>query len=190
MGAALGFLLFQLPLLQLLSGALLLGVPMVLVAAALIYTITERVGDSAGGLFHPSAQLASPIRDYSREEALILRGRIDEAMDALRLAAEENPSDPRPSLRIAHLLRDEIGAHDEALEWFERAASIPGLPEAEQLYILRELVELCQSKLGAPERATPFLAKVARLQQGMGVGDWAHREIREIKAEMRAQRRD
>jgi hypothetical protein len=165
-------------------GALALGVPILAVAAALVYAITERVGEGAGGLFHPSTRIASPIRDYSKEEALIQRGRTDEAMEALRLAAEKDPSDPRPPLRIALLLRDALDAPDDALVWLERAASIPGLPDTEQLYILREVVELCRSRLAAPERTTPLSAKVAQLQQGTGLGDWARRELRQIKREV------
>ena len=184
MGAAVGVLFFQPPLLfALLKGAVLLGVPALAVVGSVVYAISERVGESAGGLYYPATRLASPIQDYSKEETLIQRGQTDEAMEALQRAADEDPSDPRPPLRIALLLRDEMDAPSEALEWLGRAASIDGLPEAEQKYILLETVELCRSRLGHPDLAMPLLAKVARLRQGTGVGDWARQELREIKGE-------
>jgi hypothetical protein len=184
MGAALGVLIFQGSLVSaLLKSALLLGVPALAVVGSVVYAISERVGESAGGLYYPATRLASPIQDYSKEETLIQRGRTDEALEALRLAAGENPSDPRPPLRMAFLLRDEMDAPSEALEWLGRAASIEGLPEAEQKYLLREIMELCRSRLGGPELAMPLLAKVAQLRQGTGVGHWARQELREIKGE-------
>jgi hypothetical protein len=187
LGAAAGHFVFEGPLLvRALLGALVIGVPIVAVVAAITHLLTERAGRIAGGIFHPSTPVTPPRRDYSKEESLIIRGQIDDAVDALRLASDEDPADPRPPFRIAQLLRDETAAYEEAFGWFERAALIPGLADAEQLHILRELVELCRSKLGNPTRAAPLLARVAELQRDTRVGHWALRELRGIKGEMRS----
>ncbi|MDX1578120.1 MAG: hypothetical protein R3266_06535 [Gemmatimonadota bacterium] len=175
-GAALGFFLFRWPPL---AGALVFGLPCGLVAFAVAYLLVEGSGRVVGGLHSPSG---SPRRtELSREEALIVAGRYEEAAAALVEAAKRDPKDPRPLLRLAELYRDEIGDYEAAVAWYRRAAALPGLSVESQRMLLRELIELCRDRMNRPELAAPALARTAQLHEGDRLGHWARAQLREIK---------
>lgn len=179
MGGALGFFLFRWhPLL----GAVLLGVPFALAIWAATEVIVRTSGRVAGQLFTPSGASTPYGGELSQEETLIVRGRLDEAIEALTARALDHPNDPRPPLRLAELYRDERGDLVEAAAWFRRAAAVPGIGRDGERQILRELVALCRDRLGRPELAAPALRRAADLHAGDRLGHWARKELAELKS--------
>lgn len=178
MGAALGYFLFRW---NLFLGALVLGVPF----AAGIWAVTEGVvrtsGRFAGQLFTPSGASTPYEGELSQEETLIVRGRLDEAVEALTARAKDHPNDPRPPLRLAELYRDDVGDLVEAAGWFRRAAAVPGIGHDAERQVLRELVEMCRDRLGRPELAGPALRRAADVHAGDRLGHWAASQLRELR---------
>lgn len=177
-GAALGYFLFRW---NLFLGALVLGVPF----AAGIWAVTEGIvrtsGRFARELFTPSGASTPYEGELSQEETLIVRGRLDEAVEALTARAKDHPNDPRPPLRLAELYRDDLGDLVEAAGWFRRAAAVPGIGRDAERQILRELVEMCRHRLGRPELAAPALRRAADLHAGDRLGHWATSQLRDLR---------
>ena len=179
MGAALGYFLCRW---NLFIGAILLGIPFALGIWAVTELMVRTSGRVAGELFTPSGGSTPYSGDLSREETLIVRGRLDEAIEALTARALEHPDDPRPPIRLAELYRDERGDLVEAAAWFRRAAAVPGIGRDAERQLLRELVELCRDRLGRPELATPALRRAADLHAGDRLGHWAGKELATLKS--------
>lgn len=177
MGGAVGHLLEW----GVVLGVLVIGVPLAGLMWAMAHVIVERGGKAAAVLFTPSDG-PPERRALSLEESLIARGQIEEAVESLMAAAALDPGDPRPARRLAELYRDELGAPLEAVEWLRRAAAVPELTPEEERHLLRELVELCERRLGVPKLAAPALARTASVRAGTRVGIWARQELARIRA--------
>ncbi|MDH3732384.1 MAG: hypothetical protein OEU54_02575 [Gemmatimonadota bacterium] len=178
MGAALGFLLFRWnPLI----GAIVLGIPFASGIWASTEFIVRNAGVVAGQIYTPSGGSTPYLGELSQEETLIIRGLLDEAVEALEARARDHPNDPRAPLRLAELHRDETRDLVEAAAWFRRAAAVPGIGRDAQRQILRELVELCRDRLGRPELAAPALRRAADVHAGDRLGHWATSELRALR---------
>jgi len=167
-------------------GALLVGAAAVGFGAA----IAEAAGRLFARIHHPSGASTPSAPDLSRADSLAARGRWDEALTAYREAMAERPGDPTPYLRIARLLRDELGRHEEAAHWFRRVRREVELGESLEVLVGRELVEIYRNRLGEPLRAAPELARLVERFGDAPVADWARRELRDVKAEVARRRRD
>jgi hypothetical protein len=180
MGAALGYFLFRW---NIFVGALLLGVPFALGIWAATEALVRMSGGLAGQLFTPSGKSTPYLGELSQEETLVVRGQIDEAVEALTARARDHPADPRAPLRLAEIHRDETGDLVEAAAWFRRAAAVPGIGRDAERQILRELIEMCRDRLGRPELAAPALRRASELHAGDRLGHWATTELRKLRGE-------
>lgn len=161
-----------------------------LVAGALAYAgvsaIVAAAGGAAGTLYNPSGASVPYKRQYSYPASLAARGEHEDALVAYELAVAENPGDPEPYLRIARLLRDELGRYEDAARWFRKVRTETVLAEGQEILVSRELIELYRTRLDEPLKATPELARLAERYAGTPDGEWAARELAEAKEEIRA----
>lgn len=141
---------------------------------------SEGVGAAFGFVAHPDGGPVPP--DYSRVEALKLRGDLEGAKAALEEEVGRHPDDPRPSLRLARLLRDDLERPDEALAWFRTARDAPGGSPSTAAAIGREMVELLCKTDRIPAAITE-LARLADLHADTPVGVWADEERARLKAQ-------
>jgi hypothetical protein len=178
LGAALGYFLFRW---NLILGALVLGVPFVFAIWGVTEFMASRAGAVAGALYAPTGN-STPVRgELSQEETLIVRGQLEEAIEALSTRARDHPDDPRPRLRLAELYRDEVGDLVEAVAWFRRTAAVPGIGLESERQVLREIVELSRDRLGRPALAAPALRRAADLHRGDRLGNWARQELKALR---------
>ena len=159
-----------------------IGVGGITYAGALF--IASRGGQVAASIYQPSGRSTPPVREYSLADSLVARGRIDEAAEAYQALSEDYPDDPEPRLRHARLLRDKTQRYEEAARIFKSALAIPNLKQEAELVILLELIELYTHKLRQPQRALPYLARIADKFGTTTTGDWARKETRDIKQQM------
>lgn len=178
-GGALGFFLYR----RIVFGVLVLGPPIAIIGFLITWFIVERSGAAARGLHTPSGDSTPSRSELSRETALLVAERFDEAIEALTAAGERDPTDVRPPLMIAELYRDRMERPEEAVAWFRRAAAVPALTLETERMILRDLVELCV-KLERPELAAPALSRAASVHEGDRLGHWARQELKAIKDAM------
>lgn len=157
------------------------GVVGVLFAGLGPFLVSEKVGGAARFVYAPSGRSTPPGRDYSRAEALAVRGHYDDAIAVYQEAIDEIPSDPQPYLSIARLLRDEAGDAENSAVWLRRALQETELRGRWEMILTRELTELYRHRIGAPARAAPLLAKLAEKYEGSPDGEWAREELADVK---------
>lgn len=132
----------------------------------------------AGTVYNPSGRTTPYRREHSRAESLAARGQYEEAVTAFELAVAEDPSDPRPYLRVARIYRDHLGRPEDAARWFRRASRETGTPS---LIARKELVELYMHRMNTPGKAMPELARMAEELAGTPEGEWAAAKLRHVK---------
>lgn len=143
----------------------------------------DRIAGVAGSLYFSSGRSTPGKRQYSLADALLARGEVDDAVAELERAAAVWPDDAEPCLRLARVLRDRCGRHEDAVRQFRAAiarSQEPGLEVA----ALREIIAIYTDKLDTPRRALPDLARLSQRFAGTPAGDWARRELADIKSRM------
>jgi signal transduction histidine kinase len=145
----------------------------------------ERAGSAAASVYFSSGSSTPAVRQYSLADSMIARARFDEAAAELQRAAARHVDDPEPCLRLARLLRDHLQRHDEAVTWFRQAVSRRGCDAATEIAASRELIEIYTHRLRTPRRALPDLARLAAKHPATPAGEWARRELHEIKRALR-----
>ena len=169
----------------LMLGNLLIGL---LVGPLVIYgvvaAITAFAGRGASTLYMPSGSTTPRKKEYSRAQALEIRGDFSGAIRAYEAEILDDPDTAEPYLRIARLLRDELKDTEAAVGWFRRVQREARPRAGEALRAHRELAEIFLYALREPRRAAPELARLAETYPHTPDGEWAARELAEIKAEM------
>ncbi len=169
----------------------LLGAVATAVLATALFTagalaLAQGAATSVGAFTHPSGRTTPAVREYSLEAALVARGWTDAAEDAYRHACAENPDDPEPRIRLARLLRDQLGRPAEAVEPYQAALRVPAIAAGPALLAARELIELLAYRLDDPGRALSELARLAQQHAGTPLGEWAAQEKKRWKEKVTA----
>lgn len=138
-------------------------------------------GRIARHVFDPTGRRVPSRPAYSGPESLAVRGRFEDAINAYEVAAREEPRDPEPWLRIARIERGDLKRPQRAIEALRAARGRvdPGSPTA--LLIAREIADVYLSDLREPTRAMPELARLAASHSDTPQGQWAARELAELK---------
>jgi tetratricopeptide (TPR) repeat protein len=160
----------------------------VILGPLLIYTVVSLIAHSAGKgarvLHMPSGSTTPHKKEYSRAKALEIRGEYLEAIKAYEMAIQDDPEIADPYLLIARLFRDELKELDLAAHWFRRAQRESNLSTGEAIRFHRELAEIFLHLRREPRRAAPELARLAEKYPGTPDGQWAQKELAEIKEAM------
>ena len=119
---------------------------------------------------------------YSYQQSLVMRGRLDEALASYEAIIAEPGSAVDVRIRAAELYSREAKRHDRAAELLRDAIRHPKCTAAEEVYSARRLADLLSGPLGQPGRALVELRRIADRYQGTNVGDHAREAIRLIKS--------
>jgi hypothetical protein len=145
------------------------------------YMLTQGGGMVAATLHNPSGKSTPAKKQYSAAQALLARGHYEDAIAAYQHAISEDASDPTPYLQVARILRDELERYEESASWFRQVHEHPNASSGISLLALREITELYTQKLGQPQKALPLLARLSETQPDSPEGEWATRELVELK---------
>ena len=177
------------------AAALLLGFGLLTAVVAALVALAVGVGlplligehsGRAGASVYMSGGSSLPApREYSLADSLVARGRFAEAAEAYELLAEDYPADPEPRVRLARLLRDRMGRAEDAAPWLHKALNVTGLEAASEIALLREISELYMYKLRTPNKALPYLGRLAEKHATHPSASWARTEASEIRQAMR-----
>jgi tetratricopeptide (TPR) repeat protein len=151
---------------------------------------SERAGGGAASLYFPGGGTTPGDRQYSLAQSYVARGLYDRAAIEYEKNANMYPQDAEPCMRLARLMRDELQRYDDAIGWFKRAASIPGVSPGTEMMALREMIEVYTHRLRNPSAAAPHMARLAARHPNTAAGDWAKRELAQMKAQMREESTD
>jgi tetratricopeptide (TPR) repeat protein len=146
--------------------------------------IARSAGKGAGVLYMPSGSSTPRKREYSRAKALEVRGEFMEAIKAYEMEIQSDPAVGEPYLLVARLYRDELKELDLAAYWFRKAQREAVLSGGEAIRSQRELAEIFLHLRHEPRRAAPILAQLSEMYPQTPDGEWAARELAEIKEAM------
>ena len=134
-------------------------------------------GRASAVLYAPSGRSTPHKREYSQAETYAVRAQYPESVAAFEEAIAADGSDPTPYL----LQRDKLGNVEASATWFLRALAESEINSGLRLLTCKELLDLYEVRMGKPERATPFLARISEERPEMSDGKWAAGELRRIK---------
>ncbi|MGE0554963.1 MAG: hypothetical protein AB7R55_16150, partial [Gemmatimonadales bacterium] len=126
----------------------------------------------------------TPAPSFSAEEAMVMRGRIEDARLTLESRLAENPDDLPVRLHLAALVRDRQADYAAAERLYLEGRSWPGA-DARADTFANLLIDLYQ-KTGNRGRLIVELARYAERHRGTPAGLGAKRRLDELKAEIQA----
>jgi tetratricopeptide (TPR) repeat protein len=152
---------------------------------ALIVWVTnwflEGAARAAGSILLPSAKGSPTPREYSEQEALVIRGRFAEAADSYRAIIEDEPADIEAQLRLGALLEEKCGDPDGAEACYRRIRVLDPTPQQEWA-ASNALIDLYHRE-GRREQLKDELARLSRRYEKTDAGAHARRRLQELVAE-------
>jgi hypothetical protein len=119
---------------------------------------------------------------YSYQQALVMRGRLDEALSTYEAIIAEPDSTPDVRIRAAELYAMEAKNPQRAAELFRDVVRHPRCTAGEEVYSTNRLVDLLHGPLAQPGRALVELRRLADRYPNSPVGDRALTALRTLKA--------
>ena len=132
-------------------------------AGAVAFLLAIGVSEAVGGTWKRIAVdgTSTPYKEqYSREQALVMQGRVDEALVSFEAIIREDAAAVTARIRAAELYERERGNAARAAELFREAQRIESCSTGERVYITHRLVDLYTGPLQQPGRALVELRRL------------------------------
>lgn len=149
-----------------------------------VLRLTQGAADAGGSIYMGDGASTPKKREYAIGDALMMQGKLEEAVDEYERNAVVYPDDPEPRLRAARMCRDRMQQYERAAGWFKQILAMPDLDVGYEIQSYRELAELYTHRLKQPERALPILARLADRHPDTTAGKWARNQMADIKQTM------
>ncbi|MFN2637522.1 MAG: tetratricopeptide repeat protein [Gemmatimonadaceae bacterium] len=121
--------------------------------------ISRGAGRAFGSFIQPGGATTPYERQYSGEDALVMRGDVEGALSSYEAIIAESPADPQPRLRAAELYA-KSGMRDRAELLYRAVQRIPKIAANDDIYASNRLVDLY---LAWPGHETKGLRELRRL---------------------------
>jgi len=130
---------------------------------------------------------STPYKEqYSYQQALVMQGRLDDALESFEAVIAEQPESVDARLRAAELYARDKGNHARAAELFREVQRIESVSTGESVLATNRLVDLYNGPLGEPGRAMVELRRL--IERCPSTPAAAH--ARDVLGRMKAVRRD
>lgn len=104
---------------------------------------------------------STPYREqYSYQQALVMKGEIDAALESYEAVIREKPTDIQVRIKAAELYVAERKNYLRAAELFREAQRIPDISTGEDVYVSNRLTDLLMGPLDQPGRAMVELRRL------------------------------
>jgi hypothetical protein len=123
---------------------------------------------------------------YSYQQALVMQGRVDDALESFEAVIAEKPAEISPRIKAAELYTREKQNHRRAAELFREIQRITGVGVGEDIYASNRLVDLYTGPLNEPGRALVELRRLADRYPGSPAAQHAREALATLKARSRA----
>lgn len=170
------------------SGRLSLGVVLVAaVAGAIPYGISLALASGAGAAWHRlfASGASTPYEEqFSYQESLVMRGRVDDALASYEAIMVERPAMTSARLRAATLYGSRGGNPRRAAELLRAVMTMPGVSARDDIEASNRLIELLMGPLGEPGRAMVELRRLIERHPGADAAARAKLTLAELKAQV------
>lgn len=164
------------------------GVIMIVVVSALFgavvsltaYLISRAAGDTYKHLMVNGS--TTPYREqYSYQQALVMQGRVDDAIASFEAVISENPAAVDAHIKAAELYAREKGDAVRAAALFRDAQRIPAIGIGEDVYVANRLIDLYNGPLAEPGRALVELRRLIDKHPGSAAAEFARDALASLK---------
>ena len=122
------------------------------------------------------------VEQHSYQQALVMQGRLDEALASLEAVIAEPQSTADVRIRAAELYAREAKKPERAAELFREVIRHPKCTPGEEIYATNRLVDLLHGPLAQPGRALVELRRLADRFPDSVVSERALTALRSLKA--------
>ncbi|HEY6827240.1 MAG TPA: hypothetical protein VI259_10290 [Gemmatimonadaceae bacterium] len=143
--------------------------------------ITGRLAEKGWRHFAVDGSTTPYEEQYSHEQSLVMRGRIDDALESFEAIVQGNPDAVRPRVRAAELYSREKGNHLRAAQLLGEVQRIPTTRVGDFVYATHRLVDLYAGPLNEPGRAMVELRKLIERLPGTPAADQARDALATLK---------
>lgn len=149
----------------------------------LILLVEHAIGRSSQGLVTAlhAGHASSPRQGFSRQEALVAQGRLDEAVAAYRLHLAESPQDVGALVALGRLLAGPMADAEGAAAAYLTARRCPAGGDWDRI-ISNDLIDLYE-RTRQEGRLRVELARYGELHRGTNAGAAALERLRELKSD-------
>jgi hypothetical protein len=144
------------------------------------------LGEMAGGAWKRIAVdgTSTPYKEqYSYQQALVMQGRVDDALESFEAVIAEKPGEVSPRIKAAELYAREKQNHQRAAELFREVQRVVGVGVGEDIYASNRLVDLYTGPLNEPGRALVELRRLAERYPGSPAAQHARDALATLKAQ-------
>jgi hypothetical protein len=126
---------------------------------------------------------STPYKEqYSYQQALVMQGRVDDALESFEAVIAEKPDEVSPRVKAAELYARERQNHRRAAELFREVQRIAGVPMGDDIYASNRLVDLYTGPLNDQGRALVELRRLADRYPGSPAAAHARDALAALKA--------
>jgi hypothetical protein len=122
------------------------------------------------------------VEQYSYQQALVMQGRVDDALESFEAVIADRPEAIDPRIKAAELYQRERQNHRRAAELFRQVQRIETVDAGSFLYVTNRLVDLYTGPLAEPGRALVELRKLIDRYPGTPAAAQARDALATLKA--------
>lgn len=141
--------------------------------------LLAKFSQGAGAILFPGGASTPAARQYSEQEALVVRGHFAEAADSYRAIISDDPANIDARLRLGRLLEQECKDPAGAEECYRRIRGQSPSPQQDWA-TSNALIDLYQST-GQREKLMAELGRMSRQYAGAKAGADARRRLEELQ---------
>jgi tetratricopeptide (TPR) repeat protein len=121
------------------------------------------------------------VEQYSYQQALVMQGRIDDALESFEAVIAEKPDAIDPRVKAAELYSREKKDFARAAELFKEAQRIPAITTGQAVYVTNRLVDLYTGPLNDPGKALAELRRLIDKYPGSAAAETARDALAALK---------
>lgn len=122
------------------------------------------------------------VEQYSYQQALVMQGKLDEALESFEAVIAEKPGEFDPRVKAAELYDRDRKNHRRAAELFREAQRIETINAGQFVYVTNRLVDLYTGPLGEPGKALVELRKLIERYPGSAAAIQARDALATLKS--------
>lgn len=158
------------------------------VASYMTFRFSTAAGAVAQSFIQPSGNSTPYEQTFSYQEAMIMRGDIDGALESYEAIIAEQPGNSAPRMRAAEHYARKNRNPARAAELLREIRDLPGAPVRDILYASSRLVDLYDGPLNEPGRAVVELRRIIERYPGSAFATHARTALPALKARLEAGR--
>ncbi len=118
---------------------------------------------------------------FSYEQALVMQGRLDEALASFEAIIAAEPESVAPRVKAAELYARDKKDHARAAELFREILALPTIRTGDDVYAANRLVDLYLGPLNDPGRAMAELRRLIDRRPATAAAEHARRSLADLK---------